>query len=281
MTHGNIPSGPQNAFADDVASMYAPFKTYVSQVVPLMLEHVWSLKMQKRSDCSEELMVNGWLGRLITLDRRVLDHLREEEIPEWPPIRDYLIKKLDECQHKEHVSKMIADCMSVVLPVIQRRFDENYHFPKKPFHCWWFTIHGDETHLALHLINAYQPDSPFEHLDHFTATMLQAIENALSTYAKIRMVSCGSWLNQFPRFQELWPESARQNEKMLNEAGGFGPGAWGQYMTADGGFNENHANMLRKTIKHPFALTEVRCPIEEVTSHLRNLLPESMPKKSL
>ena len=281
MTHDNIPAGPKNAFADDVASMYVPFRKYVSQVVPLILEHVWCLKMQKKSDCREELMENGWLGRLITLDGRVLDPSREDEITEWPPIRDYLINKLDGCRHKEDVSKMIADCMSVVLPVLETRFDEKYQFPKKPFHCWWFTIHEDDDHLALHLINGYQPDSPFEHLGHFTATMLQAIENALTTYPEIGIVSCGSWLNQFPRFQELWPEGASQNQKMLNEAGGFGPGAWGQYMTADGGFNEKNADMLRKRIKHPFALTEVLCPVEEVTSHLRNLLSMSVLKKSL
>jgi hypothetical protein len=272
---------PKNAFADEVASMYAPFKAYVSQVVPLILEHVWASGMQKKSDCREELMNNGWLGRLVTLDRRVLDRLRQEELAEWPRLRDYLVRSMKACARKEQVPGMITDCMRALMPVLEKRFRQNHSFEKKPFHCWWFTIHDDDTHLALHLINAYQPESPFNHLAHFTATMLQAVEHAFSEYPAITVVSCGSWLNQFPRFQKLWPESFKNAQKVLNEEGGFGPGAWGQYMTADGGFNERNADILRNRMKHPFALTEGRCPVEEVRLHLRNLLAKSTLKESL
>lgn len=271
----------RNAFTDEVASMYAPFKAYVSQVVPLILEHVWASAIQNKSDCRNELMNNGWLGRLVTLDRRVLDPLQQDEITDWPWRRDYLIKSMKACGRKDHVPDMIADCMTVLLPLLERRFLENHRFEKKPFHCWWFTIHDDDTHLALHLINAYQPESPFDHLEHFTTTMLQAVEHSLSKYPAVTIVSCGSWLNQFPRFQELWPDSFKHDQKKLNDAGGFGPGAWGQYMTADGGFNERNADILRKTMKHPFALTEGRCPVDEVRSHLRSLLSESTLKRSL
>ena len=48
MAHDKIPAGPKNAFADDVALMYTPFKTYVSQVVPLIFEHMWSNSGSRR-----------------------------------------------------------------------------------------------------------------------------------------------------------------------------------------------------------------------------------------
>ena len=59
---------------------------------------------------------------------------------------------------------------------------------------------------------------------------------------------------------------------MLYEAGGFGPGAWGQYMTSDGGFSQKKADVLRKTGKHPYALTKAQSLVADVMSHVQALL---------
>ncbi len=133
-------------------------------------------------------------------------------------------------------------------------------------------MHDDGTHVALHLVNAYQPQSPFENLHHFSSTMLQAVEHAVNVYPSIEIVSCGSWLNGLQKFQSLWPLSFCVNQKVLNESGGFGPGAWGQYMTTAGGFNEQKAAILRETGKHPFALTEAQSPVKEVIGHLKQTI---------
>lgn len=263
---------PEPAFADAIPGMYAPLKEYVTKLIPLVLEHVWQQVNEKKETAPEALLHSGWICRLITLDNRVLNRDKQNEIPGWPPIREYLINQLDKCKDATQVAEMTDSCTQYLLPILETRFVENYHFPKRMFHCWWYTVHDDNTHLALHLINAYQPDSPFDHLNHFLATMLQAVEQATAAYPAIKMVSCGSWLNQLLKFQQLWPESFKQNQKVLNETGGFGPGAWGQYMTTSGGFSEAKAAILRTTGKHPFALTEAKSPVVEVIAHLKKLI---------
>lgn len=263
---------PQPEFADAIAVMYAPLEEYVSNIIPLILQHVWQQKKIKNSSLFEELMCSGWLGRLITLDNRVLNRNKQDEITGWPEIRKYLIQCIDDCCDENGIASMIDNCMRKIHPRLEKHFIGNYHFPRRKFHCWWYTIHDDDTHLALHLVNAYQPESPFDHLGHFQETMLQAVQEALAAYPTISTVSCGSWLNQLPKFQRLWPESFLHNQKILNETGGFGPGAWGQYMTTNGGFNHSKAAVLLKTGKHPFALTESYSPVEEITDHLRKLI---------
>lgn len=239
-----------------------------------MLEHVWQLSTKSHTSAQEELMNCAWIGRLLTLDTRVQDKEKQNEISGWIGVRNYLAKCIDDCKETE-LPAMKKACMEVVTPIIVQRFQDNYHFPVRMFHCWWYTIHDDNTNLALHLVNAYQPKSPFDHLHNFLSTMLQAVEHAVASYSTIQMVSCGSWLNQLEKFQQLWPPSFKQNQRILNETGGFGPGAWGQYMTTGGGFNEAKADILRRTGKHPFALTEAKCPLEEVIAHIKKLIAET------
>jgi hypothetical protein len=262
----------QHDYIDVIPAMYAPHEEYILKVIPLMLEHTWQQKKEKNTSAFDELTYSGWIGRLITLDSRVLNKDLQDEIKGWPVVRDYLIKCLDECKDEFQLLVMIENCMKEILPVLQTRFKENYHFPERMFHCWWYTVHDNNTRLALHLVNAYQPGSPFDHLPHFVSTMQEAVEQAIGIYPDIKIVSCGSWLNQLPKFQQLWPDSFKQNQKIINETGGFGPGAWGQYMTTNGEFHEAKAAILRSTGKHPYALTEAQSNIAEVLAHLKNII---------
>jgi hypothetical protein len=269
----------QQPFADMIPTMYAPFEAYVTKLFPLMLQHAWQQKKSKKVSSLEALFHSGWMCRLITLDKRVPDPEKQNEIPYWPEVRDRLINSLDECKEDRQLLKMTSDCMQLLMPILQKRFEKNYHFPKRNFYCWWYTTHDDDTHLALHLVNAYQPESPFDHLQHFLTTMLQAVEHALKNYPAIKIVSCGSWLNQLSKFQRLWPDSFKYNQKILNETGGFGPGAWGQYMTTEGGFNEQKAAILKSTGRHPFALTEAQCSLSELVVHLEKLISSTISKR--
>lgn len=270
--YNQIAIAPEPKFADAIPVIYAPMKEYVIKVIPLMLEHIWQRMMGNNTAAFEELLYNGWICRLITLDTRVLNRDKQNEIPGWPAVREKLINSIDECKDETQLLTMTDHCMGFLRPVLDTRFEENYRFPKRKFHCWWYTIHDDDAHMALHLVNAYQPQSPFENLNHFLSTMLEAVEHGVNVYPSIEIVSCGSWLNGLKKFQSLWPASFCLNQKVLNESAGFGPGTWGQYMTTAGGFNEQKATILRETGKHPFALTEAQSPIKEVMAHLKQTI---------
>jgi hypothetical protein len=263
---------PERKFVDKIPQLYAPLRGYISGVLPLMLEHAWQLKTKNHCSAEDALDSCGWVGRLITLDTRVLDKNKQNEIPGWFSLKLQLLKCIDNSGNEKTFAAGIKECMELVNPVVEQRFVKGYHFPPRLFHCWWYTIHDDKTKLALHLVNAYQPASPFDKLHHFLSTMLQAIDHATMAYPGIAVISCGSWLNQLPKFQAIWPGSFKMDQVTLNETGGFGPGAWGQYMKTNSEFDQEKANHLRKTGFHPFKLTEAQSPISEVIAHLKNLI---------
>ena len=212
MQLNEIPTHPQKDFADSIAVLYAPLKNYVLQVVPLMLEHIWLSKQKGRTSFSQELLHSGWICRLVTLDKRVLDADQQNGIAGWPEVREALIDHMCVCKDEKGVPGMVARCMDMLRPILEKRFEIGYHFPERDFHCWWYTVHDNDTQLALHLVNAYQPESPFDHLEHFLSTMQKAVLHGTSTYPNIQTVSCGSWLNNLEKFQSLWPDSFKHGQ---------------------------------------------------------------------
>jgi hypothetical protein len=268
----SLPVFPAAAYADPIPSIYAPHAAYINGIMPLMLRHAWQQIRDGQLQPEQALSHNAWIIRLITLDTRVLHTVKQNEIPGWIQLRERLLEQLAVFNAESDVPNRINACEQLLQPFLAARFIDQYRFPRRKFQCWWWTIHDDNTHLALHLVNAYQPDSPFQHLRHFATTMLQAIEDGRKQYPWVSVISCGSWLNQNAKFRALWPESFNKNQKILNETGGFGPGAWGQYMTTDGGFNVGKASQLLRTGKHPFPLTEGRTTINEALDHLSKFI---------
>ena len=263
-------SSPASPFNDEVAALYAPAKRYVERVTELMLRHVWCLAQNEGNSVADQFKDVAWLGRLLTLDHRVCEITTEEQVTDWIRIRGQLIDALDDCKGPRQLEKSIQKCQMIVGPILKERFVEGYRFGKRQFGCWWYTIHEAETVMAVHLVNSFVPDSPFDHLAEFSGDLLRAINDAVSKHPKICHVKCGSWLNQTKEFQRLWPESFKPNQEVLDARGGFGPGAWGQYMSSDGGFNETRASYLLEKGLHPYALTEACCDIDSVTAHLKN-----------
>ena len=109
---------PPGEFADGIAQLYAPLRSYVSGVLPLMIEHAWQLKM--KDNCSAEDALNncGWIGRLITLDTRVLNNIKQNEIQGWLPLKLQILHCLDDSMDvdlpaasylREVVGRVIAD----------------------------------------------------------------------------------------------------------------------------------------------------------------------------
>lgn len=264
---------PEVGFLDKISVLYAPLETYVTGVMPLMFQHVWWRQNNNYGTALQELRLCAWIGRLITLDNRVQDPLKENDVAGWVEIRNELIGKMERCKKRSDCATMIKDCMQLVMPVLESRFVKKYTFPQMEFYCWWYTLHEDNTHMALHLVNAYQPESPFDHLDHFISSMFKAVDDAVGIHPEIKKVSCGSWLNDVPRFLQLWPNSYQLNKKILNSYGGFGPGVWGQYMTVNGGFNDRKAAILRSTGLHPHPLSESYCSVDELVHHLNKIRP--------
>jgi hypothetical protein len=255
---------------DNIAAMYAPFSEYVSNVAKLMVWHIWDLTKRSGTTVGEQMENVAWLSRLATLDRRVLTDAAS--LPEWQKTRDQLINLISKCESKDQTYLMEQQCLNLLLPWFQPKFRDNYIFPEQPFHHLWYTMHEENSLVAVHFINADMPESPFLDIEKFGGYLLRVIENACQKYPTVQEVECGTWMNNVPRFLKYWPETYHNNRQDWEDTGGFGPGWWGQYMTAAGRFNEKAAEILRRTCKHRNPLSIGRCPVKDAITHLRDYL---------
>ena len=258
-------------YKDEIASLYAPVGAYVRGVVPLMLQHCWQLARRNETSLLEQLRNSLWLARLVSLDARVLSPETIAAAGVWPRLESELCTLLDHCDSDADLPAGLDQAMNLLTPHIELRFIDHYRFPQQPFNCWWYTVHHENTLLALHLVNRYMPESPFRHTTQFARDMLRAVTDGLALYPSITTVECGSWLNEHGRFQRFWPASFLDSRTVLNREGGIGPGAWGQYMAADGSFVTANAEHLIANGTHRFTLTERQCPAVELVDHLQHL----------
>lgn len=256
---------------DEIASLYAPLESYVRGVLPLMLRHSWQQARHHDTPVLDQLRNSLWLARLVSLDTRVLNPKTSAAAGAWPQLEDELCGLLEQCQSDEDLPDCLNQAMLLLTPHVSSRFVEGYRFPQRPFNCWWYTVHKDNTMLALHLVNGYMPESPFEHAACFAQDMLSATTHGLAAHPSITTVECGSWLNEHGGFQRFWPASFLKGRTVLNTEGGFGPGAWGQYMAADGSFVTANAEHLIANGTHRYPLTERQCPLSDLLNHLQQL----------
>ena len=260
-----------NPYADPIPLLYAPLERYVPPVLRLILLHVWDRK-QRDATAAGLLDDCRWLARLVTCDKRVMSPGTEAEVPGWAGLKQELVDRINAVDNLVKADGMAEGCMSQLMPILGERFIAGYRMPERPFHCWWYTLHRDNTLVAVHLVNADMPDSPLTDLPRFARGLLHAMEDARERYPTIARVECGSWLNDYPTFMRLWPRSYLDSRRIECVAGGFGPGVWGQYMTADGGFNTSRGDRLRKASLHPYPLSEAHCQVEDAICHLKSLL---------
>ncbi|GAH00826.1 unnamed protein product, partial [marine sediment metagenome] len=176
---------------DNVAAMYAPFGEYVPKVAKLMIWHIWDMAMRSGTTADEQMDNVAWLARLVTVDRRVMTCI--SSLPEWQKVRTQLVSVIDTCKSESQTPAMEQRCLDILLPLFKVRFQPNYVFPEKPFHHLWYTMHEENTLVAVHFINADMPNSPFEDVKKFGDYLLRAIEDACKKYPTIREVECGTW----------------------------------------------------------------------------------------
>ena len=257
-------------FEDKVAAMYAPFSEYVPKVTQLMIFHIWDLAKRSGISADEQMKKVAWLARLASLDTRVTTDI--SSLHEWKKVKSKLCSIIDSCIDESHTSIMEQRGFDILLPSLTPRFQPNYVFPKKSFHHVWYTMHEENKLVAVHFINANMPKSPFEDVKEFASHFLMAIEDACSKFPAIQQVECGTWMNEVPRFLQLWPASYHNNRHHRENTGGFGPGWWGQYLTSSGKFNEKAGKILRSTSKHQYPLSIGYCPVKDILTHLRDFI---------
>jgi hypothetical protein len=139
-----------------------------------------------------------------------------------------------------------------------------------------------ERHAALHFFNACTPRSPFDNVRGLACDLRTLIRDCRHRHPTVQTLWCQSWLNSYPAFLALFPESWRATAVVRTtedaDRRSFGRGClntynwWGQFMRSDGAFHERRARRFREAGKFPYPNRLCHAGIDEIDEFLSNLL---------
>ena len=158
--------------------------------------------------------------------------------------------------------KRIAPCMRVHAPchLEQERPDnpwtaESLEFNREPppLNDTWFPewsrfdlpTRDLSRWCSFHIRNAVAPRSPFDDPAYFPRCFLKMMDVA-EAECGFDTLFTGTWLNDYPRWVDLFPDEWRRNMGgRIDEVWG-NTGYWGQLVRAEGTFNERTGRFIRE-----------------------------------
>ena len=122
--------------------------------------------------------------------------------------------------------------------------------------------------ISLHLFNVFAPDSPFAAPQARAAELARLLKDAESRHPGLLKVTCGSWLNSFQPFLDLfppeWPASATPRPLVHSQ------GWWGQFIDRKGAYQRKNGDHLRRTGAFPYQSLGCTCALMALKRHLQD-----------
>ncbi len=120
---------------------------------------------------------------------------------------------------------------------------------------------------VLHIMNVMVPRSPFDDLPRLGLTLRRLIGEIRAKHPEVRELWCNTWLNEHPKFHELFPEVWFRQGR-VSPPGNF-RNWWGQFARRDGDFNEELAERFRQSGGvFPFRALLCHAGLEAIDGHL-------------
>ena len=98
-----------------------------------------------------------------------------------------------------------ANAASLLEELIARDEEMNW------FGCFRYTAEPDGDRAEIHIGNHMAPASPFADRRRKFAWMQQLLEDVAGNAPQVRRIGTSSWLNNYPAYTELFPESYRDS----------------------------------------------------------------------
>jgi hypothetical protein len=252
---------------------------YVEGVVRLMIWHVWDRSQDAVDEASvlEDLDQRVDIMRKTTLfDGRHPAAGLDPPVPAWDLLKAELAERIYRVGSTADTHALEEDCWLLLKPVIEPKLGEYRKtlesVKARPYKCWSFQLKGEPPgEVALHFVNAYQPLSPFRdcHRD-LVDCLRRLLEEVTAVHPEIEKVRCGSWLNKFPAFLALFPQS--WSESFVPRQNSWATyGWWGQYSTHEGRFHRTNGERFRHLHHHPVTAGDSSCGKGELMRHLEKL----------
>lgn len=251
-------------------------REYVREVTRLKLWYAW--RLQKHQGLAFETAVAKRVGiRQLTVFGGNRDHGRPEEVAGWQGV----LGELEElyARHGADTTSEGVEAEGLALlypylePCIERDAAEAVQWLADSFGCFKYEYRSfyaepdSADHLTLHVRNAYQPESPFQHVSEMIESLRALSARATLERPDVTWVQCATWLNSLPAFARLFPQS--WTDTSLPGEPGNHTGWWGQFMDRRGGFHARNARRFRETGEFPFMHRLCRCALADLEEHLR------------
>lgn len=197
---------------------------------------------------------------------------------EW----DELVTQLKElyCRHRDDDTTEALEeaAYALLLPAMEERLTgeragdlwqgAGQVIPPTPYGSFSRDYAEDRVHL--HFTNVLQPRSPFWDMPALTRLLLKLLDDLEQDRPDIRIVQCGSWINNFPPFQLLFPPEWVSNARVSGPS--YTYGSWGQFMTHTGDFHYRNAERFRATGEFPYPSLVCSADRKVVRKHVEYLL---------
>ncbi len=199
--------------------------------------------------------------------------------PRW----DELVQQLQEIFRHHHRADATTQALeeaayALLLPAMEERLagerkgnlweGAGQIIPPTPYGCFSRDYAEDIVHI--HFTNVLQPRSPFRDMPALTRSLLKLLDDLEKDRPDIRIVQCGSWINNFPPFRSLFPPE--WHEKCRISGPSYTYGYWGQFMTHTGDFHYPNAARFRATGEFPFPCLVCSADRDSVRNHVEELL---------
>ena len=259
-------------------AQYEAIREYHFEIIRLKLWYVHYLVRNTKIDFDE------------AVQRRV--RLRwYTDGPSWPEVKAKIFELLT--RYSNEVNHLERKGVKLLQPFIEGAIEDEYQRegPRHPcgclrrsgeehrHHCcrwldgavhygcfWRYKDIQGQACVALHFHSVVQPQSPFQELPELAKSLRRLVENCKQENPDMRYISCGSWLNAFPPFLRLFPDSWRLSaEPMAHDNHSEW---WGQFRDRRGGFHWRNAQAFRETGEFLYPSLFCKCKVTDLETHL-------------
>jgi len=201
----------------------------------------------------------------------------EKISPEEQPLWKEFVKKIKIIYDKYPSFKMSKDFVNesikFVFPmVLESEIYQKLNVEEKWFGCFRYTYSKEKKYVALHFKNAYVPKSPFspENMKKLFASLKDLILDIDKNHYEVEKIGCGSWLNNLPPFQKLFPPSYIASLTPTSPNDKRGNGWWGQFISHKGVLHRKRAKILKTQKIFPYKRLQGECNFSEFREYIFN-----------
>ena len=237
-----------------------------------MLLHIHRLMARTNIDFMEALQNHSDVYRKTSFYNLEDPSMTRELKPDWYRCAAQLASIMDRSVHRKSSPLEAEDaCFDLLAPYLNERIESGLpivdYLQNTSFGCFFYEAQASA--INLHFINHVMPVSPFANIHERVLELTELLSHCNQIYPNLKTIKFGSWLNDYPPYQKLFPETWRDSgeRKKYNSFAW-----WGQFMNRQGDIHASNSAAFRETGNFPYRCTFHQCTIQDLQLHLGEMM---------